>query len=414
MLNIIEKCYSQAIKVLKENLIEEGFKAAGGMYNNQIWARDACISILGAELTGDEELLNGCGKTLDTLRRGQTKLGMIPNFWSPKYIDYGESGCIDASLWYIIAIYYHYKNTKDIKFLKNFWPSVQKAYQWLNYQDANNFGLLSSQQGGEMWDSSIQRSGKVLYVNVLWYYVLRCIKELSQAREEKIDLAKDIIKVKELINCLFWPTKKGFEKIYLARGKPLDWGKAYKSKINPQRKHYLIYVSFEDFSEYFDTLANSLAILFGVADKEKIKKIIDYAESKNIAKPFPARCLDPVVKDKKARIWDIQADLRRPKHWQSFPYQYWNAGIWPFIGGFYIAALVKAGKIKKAQKYLEKLAELNKKGEKSVWEFNEWFDGKTGQAKGQPNQNWNAGMYLLAYQVVKQNSVIPLEVRPFP
>ena len=44
------------------------------------------------------------------------------------------------------------------------------------------------------------------------------------------------------------------------------------------------------------------------------------------------------------------------------PHQYHNGGVWPFLGGFYIAALIKTGRIDAAAQMLEKLALLNHLG----------------------------------------------------
>jgi glycogen debranching enzyme len=41
------------------------------------------------------------------------------------------------------------------------------------------------------------------------------------------------------------------------------------------------------------------------------------------------------------------------------PDHYRNGGVWPFIGGFYVAALVHAGRPNEATEALNSLAELN-------------------------------------------------------
>ena len=46
---------------------------------------------------------------------------------------------------------------------------------------------------------------------------------------------------------------------------------------------------------------------------------------------------------------------------------------------------------------------------KGKYEFNEWLHGKTGQAKGEPYQGWTAGMYIYAYECVKQKKAIYFE-----
>ena len=95
----------------------------------------------------------------------------------------------------------------------------------------------------------------------------------------------------------------------------------------------------------------------------------------------------------------------------NIPEQYHNGGIWPFVGGFYIAALVKAGRMDQAMQQLEKLAEVNHLGIDGEWEFNEWCHGRTGKPMGYPHQAWSAGMYTFAYHCVETETVPILNCR---
>ena len=85
----------------------------------------------------------------------------------------------------------------------------------------------------------------------------------------------------------------------------------------------------------------------------------------------------------------------------NLPHQYHNGGIWPFIGGFHVAALVKVGWRQEAHNLLGDLAEANRAGAREEWEFNEWLHGETGHPMGYPFQAWSAGMYVYAYHAVK-------------
>ncbi|MBU4057857.1 glycoside hydrolase 100 family protein, partial [Patescibacteria group bacterium] len=89
------------------------------------------------------------------------------------------------------------------------------------------------------------------------------------------------------------------------------------------------------------------------------------------------------------------------------PYCYLNAGIWPFIGGFYVAALVKTKKFTQAKKALENLALANKLGKNGQWEFPEWLHGISGkpQKESTPYQGWSAGAYLFAYESLKRKKI---------
>jgi glycogen debranching enzyme len=74
--------------------------------------------------------------------------------------------------------------------------------------------------------------------------------------------------------------------------------------------------------------------------------------------------------------------------------------VWPFIGGFYIAALVKAGRLDAARGALDRLTALNRAGE-----FNEWHHGQSYEPRGVTCQAWSAGMYLFACECVGRSDV---------
>ncbi|RLE63617.1 MAG: hypothetical protein DRJ38_07045 [Thermoprotei archaeon] len=395
---MIEECYQKAVELLKRNSTKYGFTASS-VYYRGIWARDSCITILGACLTEDEELLETSRKTLETLRKLQTRLGQIPNnfIFSEMKASWGRGGCTDASLWYVIASWRYFKSTEDRSFLEKHISSILLAMNWLLHQDQNNTGLIDSVEGADWMDSTILRSGKLLYNNTLWYKTLQCANELLEAREEKSVYNHE--KVKSLVNALFWPIDGGEEAIGLTSR---SWVLAYRDAVKPDRKFYLSHVSCEKFVDICDTLANCLTIIFDIADDAKKEKILNYFEERKLSTPYPIRVLDPPVTEKFC-IWRRELEKYRKPYHRSNPYCYHNAGIWPYVGGFYILALVKTNRREKALKELRKLAEANKIGKEIKWEFNEWLHGQTGKPSGQILQTWNAGMYICAYKSVKED-----------
>jgi glycogen debranching enzyme len=82
---------------------------------------------------------------------------------------------------------------------------------------------------------------------------------------------------------------------------------------------------------------------------------------------------------------------------------YHNGGVWPFIGGFYVAALVAAGRMGLAERRLAALTDLVRmKREANVaWGFNEWVRADDGSPAGQDWQTWSASMYLYAAACVR-------------
>ena len=87
----------------------------------------------------------------------------------------------------------------------------------------------------------------------------------------------------------------------------------------------------------------------------------------------------------------------------NMPGEYHNGGIWPFICGFYVAALVAAKRYKLAEKKLAALTQLIKKSIKNDihFGFNEWIKAQDGKPMGQDWQTWSAAIYLYAVKCVE-------------
>jgi glycogen debranching enzyme len=158
-------------------------------------------------------------------------------------------------------------------------------------------------------------------------------------------------------------------------------------------RYYLPYLGFRSLGEWFDSFGNILAILAGVADQERSDIILDFI-SRHSLDIWPLRSLTPVVRPGDADWRDYYGSLNAPHH-------YHNGGVWPFLGGFYVAALVKAGRAEAAELALQSLAQLNQCGQ-----FNEWHHGETNAPMGAQDQAWSAGMYLFAWECVRRGQVL--------
>jgi glycogen debranching enzyme len=155
-------------------------------------------------------------------------------------------------------------------------------------------------------------------------------------------------------------------------------------------RYYLPYLGFRAVGEWFDSLGNLLAILAGVADEAKTHVILEFISQHGLD-AWPLRSLTPPVQRGDSDWREYYSLVNQPHH-------YHNGGVWPFIGGFYVAALVKAGRSEAAARALENLAALNLRGE-----FNEWHHGETGEPMGVQCQAWSAGMYLFAFECVRRS-----------
>ena len=143
-----------------------------------------------------------------------------------------------------------------------------------------------------------------------------------------------------------------------------------------------------------------------MASTAQSERILDYLHGAGLDKPYPIRSLDHPIQhgDPDWRDYLLLRNLNKPHH-------YHNGGIWPFIGGFYVAALVAAGRHEQASEQLARLAELNRQGVKGEWEFNEWAHGLSGRPMGFARQSWSAAMYIYAYEAVRRGET-PFFGRP--
>ena len=124
------------------------------------------------------------------------------------------------------------------------------------------------------------------------------------------------------------------------------------SRIRPQhvpeglmirQKPYFALWSYKIYSsERFDLLGNSLAILSGIASRSRAEEIINWVEvhsegmrkAGELAIDLPANLFPYIMPG------DDDWNPRFEKYNQ--PGEYHNGGIWPFVCGFYVAALVAA------------------------------------------------------------------------
>ncbi len=401
MSDLTDRALEKAQEILGTECSPIGLMASPEGYPH-VWARDSVITSLGALLSpGHEYCLS---VSLRTLGSQHSELGAIPNNVSVATgrLDHTNAGSVDSNLWFIIGHALQHRAAGDVNFLREQWPTLEKALLWLRYQDSNGCGLLEVHEAAD-WADLLANRFNVLYDNVLWYAALRAMAEMSRALS--LDAARyDCMAsdVRHKIRIVLWVGEEN----------KAEWGpdcpghtewKHTLSQVDPvlvKRPFFLPYVAFRDCGDYCDVFGNLLAILFDVANPAQEKRILDYLHQVGIAEPYPVRVLNPVIHpgNKDWREYYRNNNLNLPE-------QYHNGGIWPFVGGFYVAALVKAGRMAEARHQLERLAEVNRSGVEEEWEFNEWCHGRTGRPMGYPHQAWSAGMYVFAYHCVELGRV---------
>jgi hypothetical protein len=380
---LIEDGVRAAHALLHRNLTRHGILAATPSARaekrryTRIFARDAGVCALAMALSGDVRLIAGARAGLLTLARHQADNGQIPKFVDPaeREPDFWYLGCIDATLWWLIAVDFLATHAPQARFAKVIAPCVRRALEWLRAQEHPLLHLVQQNEASD-WADVMPRSGFVLYSNALWYYVKRRYG-LPNAEGTR-----------HHFNHLFHPFSHDLPEYHRLR---LLTG--YVRRNARRRDLYLSFVNFSFFGEEGDVFGNLLAILLGLADDAQAERVLRALEREGVADPVPVRvtCTPIGRRDPLWRLYMV-------RHRQNLSHQYHNGGCWPFVGGFWTMALAARGRRQQARHELARLAAANRRNR---WQFNEWFHGKTGVPRGMPGQSWNAATFLLAHHALE-------------
>ncbi len=364
---VLEEAYEKAKQVIKACSTKNGLYASGGKHGYKgVWSRDSMITLIGASTDSDPLFKNQFKKSLQTLKKHQSKSGQIPNavlkFERKKpQVDFKS---IDSSLWYIIGNYVYKKRYKEKNLFESNKKSIERATTWTKFRDVGEDTTLEQLPTTDWQDAFPHKYGAVISTQALYYKALDLTKERKLKRKLKKILHKD--KENKLWNQDFY------------------WAYRWKN----HRKY-------KEIGKWFDSFGNLIAVIYDLANKKNAKKIINYINRKKISNPYPVKSIYPVIK-------------RGSKYWKDYyldagatPNHYLNGGIWPYLGGLYVLSLIKIKMFKQAEKELTKLAESNLKGNL----FPEWIHPKTKKTHGKL-QAWSAGTYIWAYNSLKKKKVI--------
>jgi glycogen debranching enzyme len=380
--DLLEECYREALRLLRGNATPAGVLAcarSGRSHRRHyasIFGRDASICALGMVASGEDDLVRSARDGLLTLARNQAPNGQIPKYVEPETgeVDFWYTGCIDATLWWLIAVNFMERQIPDCRIARELAPFTERALRWLECQEHQVWNLLQQNEASD-WADIMPRSGFVLYTNALWYWTKKLLG-LPSARQTR-----------DYANLFFAP----FGNVVPEHRRARLLLHFVRNKCRPT-PCYLSFVNFATWGEEVDIFGNILAHLCGVADASSSNRLATELWTMQASEPYPIRVVGTPI-GREDPLWRSYM----PRHRQNHPWQYHNGGIWPFVGGFWVMLLAGAGKEREAWQELEKLAlacRLN------GWEFNEWLHGQTGEPMGMPGQSWNAALYIMAYRTL--------------
>ena len=370
----IEQAKKAAIEVLLHNAHGpfQGLPRTAGWGYPEPYTRDLMFSIFGIAVSGNQKLIDSSRQVLETLVKNQTEHGHIPSLVHSS----DDRGASDTTPLFLIGVAIIRKITGEYDFLEN---AVNKAVTWMEYQSPSDRYLVAQQPTSD-WRDEQWVLGYGLFVNSLVYSYLKLLGNNNKAEKLKHEMSRFTITSGTMHNHV------------------------HEGLVVKHKPYYALWSYKIHSSERFDLLGNSIAILSGLASPTRANEIISWIEKEcnnmkekgNLVGNLPPNFF-PYIRPENA---DWQP---RDKIFNN-PGDYHNGGIWPFICGFYVAALVKAKRFSLAEQKLIALTQLIKlKNIQNVeFGFNEWIKAQTGKPMGQDWQSWSAAIYLYAAKCVEQ------------
>lgn len=370
----IEEAKNAALKVLLHNAEGpfHGLPRTAGWGYPEPYTRDLMISILGIAVSGNQKLLKSIRKVLETLAENQTVHGHI----SSLVHDRDDRGASDTTPLFLLAAGIFRKVTGEADFLAG---AVEKSLVWMSYQSPSDKRLVAQQPTSD-WRDEQWVVGYGLYVNTLVFSYLKVFGKHESAEGLRRAMGRFTITGGTIHHHV------------------------HEGLVVKYKPYYALWSYKVLSSERFDLLGNSLAILSGLASFTRANEMISWIEAECVAmkEKGDLNCNLPPNFFPFTNPGDPDWHERYYKY--NMPGDYHNGGIWPFIAGFYIAALVAAKRFKLAE---EKLIELTRciklsRAEDLDFGFNEWIKAQDGKPMGQDWQTWSASMYLYAAKCVEE------------
>jgi hypothetical protein len=371
---LIEQAKQAALEVLLHNNHGpfRGLPKTAGWGYPEPYTRDLMIASLGVLISGNKKLMTSLRRVLEMLAKNQSHRGHI----SSLVHDPDDRGSSDCTPLFLMAVGLWRQATGERVFLEE---SVQKALLWMEYRSPTD-RVIVSQLPTSDWRDEMWVLGFGLYVNAVVYIYLKLFGQNQRAQKLRDEM--------EHLTVTADRQNRHIHEGLVLRAKP----------------YYALWSYKVHRSERFDLLGNSLAVLSGIASYSRARKLINWIETECrglkekelLASDLPPNFFPYIQPD------DPDWMPRYQKYNQ--PGEYHNGGIWPFICGFYIAALVAVERFALAEKKLIALTHLIKQTRvaKVDFGFNEWHRAQDGTPQGQDWQTWSAAIYIYAAECVEK------------
>ncbi len=348
------------------------------------WGRDTMIALPGLTIsTGQFETAKQILRTFAVNERN----GLMPNLF-PEGGNEPLYNTVDAALLFINCVYLYYEATKDLEFVKEVFPVMERIIN--GYQNGTEFGIRMDEDGliraGEglaqvTWmDVRIgdilptPRHGKPVEINAYWYNALRIMEQFTRlitGDEKKVTGYSALAeKVKDSFREKFWSDKNQCLRDVLSG-----------TSADEQIRCNQIW---------------AVSMPFTMLNREKEKQIVETV-FKKLYTPYGLRTLDEDDKE-------FHPFYEGPMEDRDMAYH--QGTVWTFpLGGYYLAYLKVHNDSEEAKQTVREELEVMESAlrEGCIGQLPEIYDGQNPTAsKGCFAQAWSVGEILRVYEKIEK------------
>ena len=397
--------YDRALAEVFGCLTPEGFIASPTGVNNygHVWSRDGVIIGLAGLMTGETELIDGLRNTLETLAAHQGPHGEIPSNvrGGDGAVSYGGTvGRVDADLWFAIGCGQYVRATGDRAFANRMWPTLERLRYLLGAWEFNNRGLLYVPPTGD-WADEFIHSGYVLYDQALYLQAQREFVAIGRwlHGDEQEQAVERMERLHRLLLGNYWLTEdNGADEADIYHRALYERGLAAAPEV--AGRYWAPTFSPTGYGYRFDSFANVLVSLLGIADDERADQVHEFIED-DVRRPHVAvlPAFHPAIGPGDSD-WE-QLESAFTFVFRNLPDAYHNGGLWPMITGFHVADLAARGKREQAGVWLNGIHRANAMThEGEAWSFPEYVHGRTAEPGGTMHQGWSASAALMGHHAL--------------
>ncbi len=345
------------------------------------WGRDTMIALPGLCIsTGRYEKAREILETFAVCEKD----GLMPNLFpeggkEPLY------NTVDASLLFIIGIYFYYERTGDLGFVREMYPVMQRIFQ--KYREGTHFGIRMDEDGliqaGENLDQvtwmdvrigeilPTPRHGKPVEINAYWYNALCMLDIFSRALgEEEAPYRELAVRVQKSFREKFWIRGRGYLRDVLSG-----------TDADEQIRCNQIW---------------AVSLPFSLLDREQEKQVVEIVFEK-LYTPYGLRTLNKEDPQFRGTYGGSVSDRDLAYH---------QGTVWTFpLGGYYLAYLKVNGNSQAARQTVKEQLEVLESAlrEGCIGQLPEIYDGENPtSSRGCFAQAWSVGELLRVYEKLEK------------